>query len=145
MAACTPAYEDHPGSSDAGFSLIELVVSLSIIALIIGLVVPNGIRMVERYEAYRSVEAIRIVAQSKKQEAIARNRLIRIDSADLAELAEQNGIRGNWTIEMGSPMTFSPAGVCSGSDMTVRRGTDAVFLYRLDQSSCTLVKADATT
>ena len=59
----------------AGFTLVEIMVVVSIIALIAGIAVPNALRARKRSQATASLQTLRMLDSAKEQYAIENNKL----------------------------------------------------------------------
>lgn len=62
-------------SKRAGFTLVEIMVVISIIALIAGIAVPNVLRARKRSQATASLQTLRMLDSAKEQYAIENNKL----------------------------------------------------------------------
>lgn len=90
-----------------GFSLSELLIVVSIIAILVTLTLPNGIRQLQLYRLDTSVSVISNKLMETRMDAIKRNRTswLRIDkTAKTAQIRTTNSAGA--TIDVGFPESF---------------------------------------
>ncbi len=128
----------------AGFSLLELVVVLAIMAIMMSLVGTRMVNTIEsarfirtaeaavadilivRADAMMSAEARAFVTHSTKGKDISARRLETIRRFDVPE---------DWTVE-GDIIDISASGVCSGGYISMRAASGRKAVFRLDAPKC---------
>ncbi|MCA8893527.1 MAG: prepilin-type N-terminal cleavage/methylation domain-containing protein [Hyphomonas sp.] len=142
----TPADSGHPppGSgqanrhSESGYSLIEVVVSLAILALTATIVVPNAVDMVSRFQAQADLRSIIDQIQNQRERAISTGqaRIIGLPESDVS--VSGIDLPKGWRLEFLSPLSFSQAGVCQGDGLTIITQAGSRHYYSLDARTCRL-------
>ena len=142
----TPADSGHPPSgsgranrhSESGYSLIEVVVSLAILALTATIVVPNAVDMVSRFQAQADLRSIIDQIQNQRERAISTGqaRIIGLPERDVSVSGIE--LPKGWRLEFLSPLSFSQAGVCQGDGVTIITQAGSRYYYSLDARTCRL-------
>jgi len=127
---------DH--ASDAGYSLIEMVVSLAILALAASIIMPNAVDMVQRFQAQADMRSIIDQIQSQRQQAISSGQA-RVLQAGTWEASQTfMDLPAGWRLELDAPLAFSQAGVCQGEGVTIITPDGRRRYYSLDARTCRL-------
>lgn len=130
-------------SASSGYSLIETMVGLAVLALAVSVVIPGAVEMVSRYEAITERRIAEDSVNNCRIAAVSSGRAITLSEArSLQNSAEEAGACGvlpmGWSAEIHAPITFSPAAVCEGGAMSLSSPTSKARLYRLDPVRCRL-------
>ncbi len=101
-------------SKRAGFTLVEIMVVISIIALIAGIAVPNVLRARKRSQATASLQTLRMLDSAKEQYAIENNKLGTVipNGADLQLYVKKDSKLYN---QLGLSVPGSPTDEVSGA------------------------------
>jgi prepilin-type N-terminal cleavage/methylation domain-containing protein len=113
---------------EAGYSLLEILVSLGILSLVSTITVVNGIRMVENMTERSAVQKIIETIETARYIALTRESSLVLDPAQPGQPAWLD-LPEDWTLIPDQPIVFSKSGVCSGGRLTIRtaRGQDHVI------------------
>lgn len=135
-------------SRESGFSLLEIIVVLAIMALMLSLVGTRMINTIESNSFIRTSEAaladmliVRSDAMlSGEPRAFVTNSVMKaeIDTRD-AQSLRRFDVPQDWTVE-GSIIDISPSGVCSGGYISIRNPQGRKAVYRLNPPKCGAVR-----
>ncbi|MCA8903684.1 MAG: type II secretion system protein [Rhodobiaceae bacterium] len=128
--------QSGPGRRDAGYSLIEMVVALGILALAASIAVPNAVSTVLRFEQYATFEQIAAALGDLKRTAFVRDQVVVLDRGDHIGEVESVQIPDGWKVEVPDSIVFSPAAVCKGQGVTIVAPDGTDRYYTLDQNMC---------
>lgn len=105
-----------PPSSAAGFTLIELAITLTVFALLLGVVAPSAGALVANKQIRVTAESIQTGLQKARMEAVRRNRPVRFslvssnDPAVVDSSCAPSASAASWVISVNDP-----AGKCSNT------------------------------
>lgn len=141
----SPPKQQRPTSrTDAGFSLLEIIVVLAIMALMLSLVGTRMVNAIESNSFIRTSEA-----------AVADMLLVRADAmlsgeprsfithsvsqsemdARTLQSLRRFDVPDNWTVE-GSVIDISASGICSGGYISIRNPQGRRAVYKLTPPKC---------
>nr|WP_275401526.1 type II secretion system protein [Wenzhouxiangella limi] len=121
-----------------GFTLMEMMVVMAIIALAVGIVLPRLDAMVSSYGAAAERETVIEAIAALGVHARAEGE--RITFAGQNEWL-QGEIPPHWHIEADPAIVFHPSGACDGGLIQLR-GRDRRFTYRLEPPRCRAILVD---
>ena len=128
----------HPTRVVAGFTLLELLVVLALMALALGIVLPRLDVMAEGFTAaseretlIEAVASLGLVARATGQPIDFNGGLDRLPG----ELPQ------GWSIETEAPIRFHASGACDGGQVLLRKGRRE-FLYELNPPRCRATLVD---
>ena len=133
-----------PNRADAGFSLLEVIVVMAIMAIMMSLVGTRIVNTIESNRFIRTAEAaiadVLIVRADAMLNGEAR-RMITL-SAD-PDLLEENGaanirrfdVPANWRVE-GDIIEISPSGVCNGGFISMSAPDGRKIVFSLSPPKC---------
>lgn len=125
-----------------GFTLIEILVVMLVMALLAGLVAPNIYRSVHSYQIHSQRQGILAQLGEMSYRAYLTGKALTLDSSssDTADSDESRfhlDIPPNWTLETVQPISFSFTGVClSGGEITLIDPDGSRHLYILAPPKC---------
>lgn len=128
----------HAPCREAGYSLIEVVVSLAILALAASIVVPNAVDMVERFQAQADLRSIIDQIQNQRQRAISSGQARTLDASRNETEQPLIVLPNGWRLELVTPLVFSQAGICKGEGVTIITPSGRRQYYDLDTRTCEL-------
>ena len=121
-----------PQRAITGFTLLEMMVVMAIIALAMGIVLPRLATMADSFGAASERETVIESVASLGLLARARGRALRFTGQ--SELLPGEMPEG-WRVVPDQPITFHASGACDGGQVRVI-GREREFLYRLDPPRC---------
>jgi prepilin-type N-terminal cleavage/methylation domain-containing protein len=129
-----------------GFSLIEIMVALAILALAVSVVVPGAVDMVERFERLTERRLAEDAVNDCKLAAVTSQKVIvfvQNEALDTGpgEVGACGVLPTGWRAQTDDEFIFSPAAVCSGTSIALIDPSGTRFRYRLDASTCRLSAA----
>lgn len=104
-----------------GFTLLELVVVLALLALATALVAPQGFRMIESWRRATDVDAALGAMAALGASAQAQGRRLEF-KAGAIPAADLPGIPDGWDIVLSEPLVVEPNGACGGTRGELRSG-----------------------
>lgn len=135
-----------PGGHRArGFTLLEMVVVLSILGLVTALTAPALLRGIDSWQRKAQFDAL--VEQIRGLPARARmdGRALRVDDALLASDSTPLALEPGWTLDVVTPWTVRPNGVCDAGALDIGQGGGRSSRVRVDAPFCEPVLADEAT
>ena len=100
-----------------GFTLLELLVVLTLVGLIAGTVGPNFFDAAKRMSGKNQAQAIRQQVNALPLTALHQGQVLQINEQG-APVALPNG----WQLSAKEPITYLPNGVCLGGTVTLTQG-----------------------
>jgi len=118
-----------PKSSQAGFSLLEILVALAILSVTATLVTVSSISMVESMRERTTLREIVHDIELYRYRALARDKQI-IIGADVAANAALLGVSSDWRVQASPSVVFSRHGTCTtGSiELVTPRGQELSYM-----------------
>ena len=104
-----------------GFTLLELVVVLALLALATALVAPSGFRMMASWRRATEVDAALAAVAALGSNAAQQGRALALPAGPVE--AGLDDLPEGWQVELGAPLTVQANGACSDS-LGVVRGPD---------------------
>lgn len=114
----------------AGFTLLELLVVMSIVALMLGLVVPAGWRALEAAQERATLRELAARLERLPLQAWQSGRALTVQGADL-----QQGIANwpaHWSILASEPLAYGPNGVAKGGEVSLWVDGQRRYAWRID-------------
>ena len=99
-----------------GFTLLELLLVLTLVALLTGLVAPRMWQWVEGARARAGIDSARAELDALPMRAFAGARRIDVDVKGPVPLP------GGWRLEFAKPLVYEANGMTAGSRLRIRRG-----------------------
>lgn len=132
--------------SQQGYSLIEIMVALAVLALAVAIVVPGSAELVARFDNLAKRRLAEDAVNNCRLAAIASGNFIALDTPasflnDEARAGECGILPEGWTASPTAQVVFSPAAVCTGDVIVLGAPGGGSFQYRLDLSNCSLIGA----
>ncbi|MBL8511644.1 MAG: prepilin-type N-terminal cleavage/methylation domain-containing protein [Betaproteobacteria bacterium] len=107
----------RPMRSLGGFTLLELLVVMALLALMAGLVMPNLARMIESYEKSLKWSALQDEIDSLPFKAYSQSRAITLTPNNARQLLGSLPI--GWTLQTKTPIRYRDNGWCEGGRLTL--------------------------
>ena len=132
--------------SEQGYSLIEIMVALAVLALAVAIVVPGSVELVARYDNLAKRRLAEDAVNNCRLAAIASGNFIALDAPasfrnDEARAGECGILPNGWTATPVAQIVFSPAAVCTGDVVVFGAPGGGTFQYQLNLSNCSLAAA----
>lgn len=133
-----------PAASQAGYSLIEILVAMAIMSLAVSIVVPNAFDLVVRFQRLTERSAALDAIAKCRMEAVISNQVISLSgrisaSGEPSEETRCLVLPADWTAEFEDPLIFSPAGICRGSNVQLVAPNGDAHSYKLERTTCDLL------
>lgn len=123
---------------EGGYSLIEIVVSLAILALAGTIIVPGAVEMVERFDSQAKFRMLVDEIEASRGRAVTLGQLVVLSDATAA--GSLPGLPEGWQVTFPTPLVFSPAAVCTGQGAVIVSASGQRQYYALDTATCRLVR-----
>ena len=130
--------DDRLRQPDLGFTLLEMMVVMAIIALAVGIVLPRLATMAdsfgaasERETVIEAVASLGLVARSDGQRIVFEGDLARLPGV----------LPEDWQAVPEAPITFHASGACDGGTVRVI-GREREFVYQLAPPRCRATLVD---
>jgi len=138
----TPVAAGSANAATAGFTLLEMVVVLSILGLVTALTAPAMLRGIDSWQRKAQFDAL--VEQVRGLPARARldGRALRIDDALLASDATPLKAEAGWELVVVTPWTVRPNGVCDPGALDIGSVGGRTSRVRVDAPFCEPVLAE---
>lgn len=117
----------------AGFSMLETVIALAVLALGAALVVGRAGQAVEQIEVHTAFQDLRTAVGRLRQEAFATETPLVLDQA-------QTGLPQGWTLRTPSPVTISASGDCGPTTMELLKGARVRARLVTDGRACDVLR-----
>jgi len=111
-ASCRRAEARRAG----GFTLLELLLVLMLVALLTGLVAPRMWQWVQGARARAGIDAARAELEALPRRAFAAAQRITVDAARPLPLPE------SWRLELAAPLVYEANGMTAGGRVRIRAG-----------------------
>lgn len=120
---------------EAGFTLIETLAALAVIATMMAIVLPNLTRGLDRSGIYAARISFAAEVQALRRRAFR-------EARDVTVTAPGGGgtvipLEPGWTYALSRPLTIDASGRCSGAEVLLRSGRGLETRIRLDAPKCT--------
>lgn len=145
MSATPPGPDPRPARrrSRAGFSLLEILVVLGVMALAFALVMPRGAVMLDRATAHsvffdfqRQVSDLRLKAYRSEAPAVLSDGVRPLPGAATVAL------RSGWSYRLDRPVTISDGGACSSATALVFKNGRRVMRLVTRDGACHFSRLD---
>jgi prepilin-type N-terminal cleavage/methylation domain-containing protein len=133
----------RPDPAAGGFTLLELVVVLALLALATSLVAPQGFRMIASWRRATDVDAALGAMAALGATAQAQGRRLEFAPGPMPAKAIA-GIPDGWTIVLSTPLVVQPNGACGGTRGELRSGS-YTRAFALQPPFCRVVLDPAAT
>ena len=108
----TSAISPRPDPRTSGFTLLEVVVVLALLALATALVAPQGFRMIETWRRATDVDAALGALAALGAEARHQGRRLEFPAGVLPDDAI-GGVPAGWEVMLATPLAVEPNGACA--------------------------------
>ena len=130
-----------------GYTLLEMLIVLAIMALAIAIVVPRGEAMLDQMTAHAVFFDFQRQASDLRREAYASQTAVSVPGSDDAR-GDQAGVRrialrAGWTYRLAQPIAISEGGACSGGGgVEVLKYGRPVMRLRMADRACHFIRLD---
>ena len=124
---CSPAKRrlfSSPCDAAKGFTLLELLVVLAMVAVLVAMVAPAGWRALESARTRAAHRSLTALLESLPMEARRSGAALQRDATGL--LSELREWPETWTLFLPMPLQYSADGVARGGELEIRQGKRAV-------------------
>lgn len=123
LATCPASSAPLSPPTEGGFTLLELVVVLALLALATALVAPSGFRMIASWRRATEVDAALAAIASVGSTAAREGRSRELDAGPVDDGALA-GLPDGWRVTLDAPLKVRANGAC-GDSQGLLRGPDA--------------------
>jgi prepilin-type N-terminal cleavage/methylation domain-containing protein len=133
-------------AAKAGYSLLEMLIVLAIMALAIAIVVPRGEAMLDQMTAHAVFFDFQRQVSDLRREAYASQTPTAVratgdtDPADAA--ARVLPLRAGWTYRLDHPIAITAGGLCTPAMVEVLKGGQPVMHLRATDAACHFIRLD---
>jgi general secretion pathway protein G len=115
-----------------GFTLLELLLVLSLVALLTGLVAPRLWQWVESARVRAGIDGARAELEALPMRAFASARRVRVDAEAPLPLP------GGWRVELAAPLVYEANGMTAGSRLRIHAGSALLADWLVEAPAGTL-------
>jgi len=130
----------------AGYSLLEMLIVLAIMALAAALVVPRGEAMLDQMTAHAVFFDFQRQLADARREAYAAETATAVRAADDTAPADASArilpLRSGWTYRLDHPIAITAGGRCSRAAVEVLKNGSPVMHLAASDDACHLVRLD---
>lgn len=130
----------------AGFSLMEMLIVLAIMAIAIALVMPRGQAMLDGMTAHAVFFDFQRQMLDLRREAYATQTATAVkstDDADPADVADRViPLRNQWSYRLERPITVTAGGACTPAAVEVLKSGRAVMHLTMGDDACHFIRQD---
>lgn len=123
---------------EQGYSLLEIIIGLAIMALVATLSVTNGIRLVSSAEERSALQNITGQIESGRIRALIERKAL-VLAAGNVETSSWLAAPEGWSVVADPELVFSPAGICSGGRVRITSPRSAVYTFTATKPNCKLI------
>lgn len=117
-----------------GFTLLELLVVLALIALVAGLAAPNFGRMLDRFTVATQWREVETALDDLPNKAFASGLALRLDESNVRELLTT--LPNDWSVRISGSIRYRETGWCEGGTLTVTASDGELRTYTLIAPRC---------
>ncbi len=126
-----------------GFTLLELVVVLALLALATALVAPSGFRMIASWRRAADMDAALEALSAQGTSAAREGRAHLLDAGPVADELVP-GLPENWHVELAVPLQVQANGACSDSHGMLRGPDGYEQPFQMQAPFCRTRRSEAT-
>jgi prepilin-type N-terminal cleavage/methylation domain-containing protein len=130
----------------AGFSLMEMLIVLAIMAIAIALVMPRGQAMLDGMTAHAVFFDFQRQMLDLRREAYATQTPTKVKSSDDTDPADAADsvipLRSQWSYRLERPITVSAGGVCTAAAVEVLKAGRPVMHLTMGDAACHFIRLD---
>jgi prepilin-type N-terminal cleavage/methylation domain-containing protein len=118
----------------SGFTLLEMLVVLALIALVAGLAAPNFGRMLDRYNAATQWREVESAIDDLPYKTFATGQALSLDESNARDLLAT--LPPDWSITIPKAIRYRETGWCEGGTLTVTNTDGEARTYMLTAPRC---------
>ncbi|MEO1015840.1 MAG: prepilin-type N-terminal cleavage/methylation domain-containing protein [Pseudomonadota bacterium] len=115
-----------------GFSLLEIMVALALMALTLTLVSANAVQMLGRWQESSEFRDVRNRISGLRVRAYVAQQPFNLDPSSVGVL----GLNEGWSVETDTPVRYLATGTCLGGALRITAPSGRSELIRLDPPDC---------
>ena len=123
--------------SNCGFTLLELLVVLALIAAVAGLALPNFSRMMDSYTMNTTWRGVEAELGDLPYRAFSQGRSVRLDATNAR--FHLHSLPPDWQLTMTSPIVYRENGWCEGGVLLFSAADGTKRQYNLQAPKCEAV------
>jgi prepilin-type N-terminal cleavage/methylation domain-containing protein len=139
-----------PSSSKAGYSLLEMLIVLAIMAVAIALVMPSGETMLDRMITHAVFFDFQRQVSDLRREAYASQTALTIEASAPAngpgaapdETARVIPLRTAWTYALAQPIQISEGGACTPTSAQILNRGRVIMHLTMSDNACHFTRLD---
>ncbi len=145
-----PTSRTRPASSvardKAGYSILEMLVVLAIMALAVALVMPRGTLMIDRMTAHAVFFDFQRQVLDLRRQAYAEQAPVTLyDDADTAQRDPHGraiALRAQWSYRLASPVRISEGGACQDDVVEILKAGRTIMRLAPGDGDCRFIRLD---
>jgi prepilin-type N-terminal cleavage/methylation domain-containing protein len=116
-----------------GFTLLELLVVLALVALLTGLVVPSAWRAIEGARERGVANDVQVLLEGLPVQAFGKGQALSLDASALA--GRLPGLPAGWNLKVDAPLNYGPNGVAAGGAVQLVADGRVALAWRVEPVS----------
>jgi len=134
------------GAAKAGYTLIEMLIVLAIMALAVAIVVPRGEAMLDQMTAHAVFFDFQRQMSDLRREAYASQTPAAVRAAEDADPRDADArvlvLRSGWSYRLDRPIAITAGGLCSPAAVEVLKSAHPVMHLSAADAACHFIRLD---
>jgi prepilin-type N-terminal cleavage/methylation domain-containing protein len=134
------------GKAKGGYTLIEMLIVLAIMALAVAIVAPRGEAMLDQMTEHAVFFDFQRQMSDLRREAYASQTPVAVRAADDADPRDASArvlaLRSGWTYRLDRPIEISAGGLCTPAAVEVLKAGQPVMHLTADDAACHFIRLD---
>lgn len=145
-ASCRRSPDAAAAAPARGFTLLELLVVLALMAMLMGIAVPGAVRALESARERGAVAELQVLLDGLPVEAFKSGRELSVTASELqTRLRERIEWPAGWHLSAESALRYGPSGVAIGGRVVLDAGDHRVATWAVEPVTGVAVRTDGST